>query len=189
MNRTWISRFGMIGLGVGLAAAALAAGSAQAQFSPKGGDLDISSDHFSANNPENMATYDGHVEALQGGNRMRSDVLNIYTKPKGATPKPQSTATTGDGPITSWGNIDHLEADGNVYFVTPTQVVRGDKAVWTKDTDTVVITGQVVVVQGEDVMRGTRLTYVRPTGKSTMESDTGRVRSVIHQDKKTTPGG
>ncbi|HWE47727.1 MAG TPA: LptA/OstA family protein [Caulobacteraceae bacterium] len=178
MNRTLI---------IGLAgAAALVMGAvAEAQISPTGGPIDISADHVTADNNAHSATYEGHVEALQGGNRMRSDTLNVFFKQHAGTP---ASSTKNDGPASSWGGIDHLEAIGNVYFVTPTQVIRGDRADYTQATDTLVVTGQVVVTQGEDVMRGTRLTYVRSTGKSTMDAGGGRVRTIFYPDKKTSPG-
>ena len=183
MNRTW-----MIGL-AGIIAL-VATGVAQAQLSSKKGPLDISSDHFSADNPNNTATYDGHVEALQDDNRMRSDNLVVFFQPRSATsaPAPKPAAGADDAtPMSS--KIDHMIATGNVYFVTPTQVIKGDKAVYTKADDTIVVTGEVVGTQGENVMRGTRLVYHHSTGQSTMDSDTGRVRTVIYPDKKSNPGG
>ena len=181
MNRTWI-------IGLAGVIALLAAGVAQAQLSSKKGPIDITSDHFSADNPSNTATYDGHVEALQDDNRMRSDNLVVYFQPRSATPAPKVTSGADDAtPVSS--KIDHMIATGNVYFVTPTQVIRGDKAVYTKADDTIVVTGQVVATQGENVMRGTRLVYHHATGQSTMDSDTGRVRTVIYPDKKSNPGG
>ncbi len=177
MNRTWI-------IGIAGFVALLAAGVAQAQLSSKNGPIDISSEHFSADNPSNTATYDGHVEALQDDNRMRSDNMVIFFQPRSETPAPKAKTTSDDAtPMAS--KIDHLVATGNVYFVTPTQVIKGDKAVWTKADDTIVVTGQVVATQGENVMRGTRLVYHHSTGQSTMDSDTGRVRTVIYPDKKS----
>ena len=180
MNRTWI-----IGL-AGAAARARAAGvAAQAQISAKGGPIDVTADHLTADNNANIATYQGHVEALQDGNRMRSDLMNVYFKARAD----KGAASAKDaGPTAGMSKIDHLEATGNVYFVTSTQVIRGDKAVWTQADDTIVVTGQVVVTQGQAVMRGTRLVYHHSSGQSTMDSDTGRVRSVFYQDKQAKPG-
>ncbi len=159
----------------------LAAGAAQAQLSSKKGPIDISADHSSADNNTHTATYEGKVEALQNDNRLRTDLLHIYFKQAAGGAK-----TSSDPAASSWGNIDHLEAVGNVYFVTPTQVIRGDHAVYTQDSDTIVVTGQVVMTQGENVMRGSRLVYDHKTGKSTMDADTqtGRVRTVLYPDKK-----
>ena len=143
MNRTWI-------IGMAAVVALVTASVAQAQLSTKNGPIDITSDHFSADNPANTATYDGHVVVLQDDNRLRSDNMVIFFQPRSATPAPKATTGSDDAtPMSS--KIDHLVAAGNVYFVTPTQVIRGDKAVWTKATDTIVVTGQVVVTQGENV--------------------------------------
>jgi lipopolysaccharide export system protein LptA len=170
----------LIGAAAALATAVVLGVAAQAQIMAKGGNVEISADHSTADNNAHIATYSGRVEVLQGANRLRADLLNIYFKEHGS-------AKSGSG--SSLGNVDRYEAIGNVFYVTPTQVIRGDKAVYTQDTDTLVVTGQVVLRQGQNVMVGTRLTYVRSTGKSSMESDTGRVRSVLYPDDKPTPGG
>jgi lipopolysaccharide export system protein LptA len=176
MNKIWVIALGVL---------AFAAGNAQAQISTKNGPIEVNSDHLTADNNANTAIYEGHVEALQNENRMRSDMLNVHFVKRGAGAPTTTAANNGQ----TASNIDRLEATGNVYFVTPTQVIRGDKAVYTKDNDTIVVTGQVVVTQGEDVMRGSRLTYDRATGKSTMDADpqSGRVKTVLYPDKKTTP--
>jgi lipopolysaccharide export system protein LptA len=45
-------------------------------------------------------------------------------------------ATQGQGGKGGCGDVDHVEADGDVYFVTPEQTVRGDHAVYTYYNDT-----------------------------------------------------
>jgi lipopolysaccharide export system protein LptA len=157
-------------------------GAAQAQLSAKGGPIDVTGDHFQANDAERVATYQGKVEVLQNGNRLRTDLLNIYFRKGAAAAKPASGAVSG-----GWGDIDHLEAIGNVYFVTSTQVVRGDKAVYTQAADTIVVTGNVVVTQGENVMHGERLVIQVGAGKTTMDSN-GRVRGVFFPDKSKQGG-
>ncbi len=178
MSRTWV--IGLAGI-----VAVLAAGVSQAQLSRKGGSIAVSADHASASGVANTATYDGHVEVLQDDNRMRSDNLVIFFQSRSAAPAPKAGADDAT-PMSS--KIDHMVATGNVFFVTPTQVIRGDKAVYTKADDTIVVTGEVVGTQGQNVMRGTRLVYHHATGQSTLESDTGRIRTVIYPDTKT-PGG
>ena len=44
-----------------------------------------------------------------------------------------------------------MEAHGNVFYVTPTRVVKGDDAVYTADNTTIVMTGaEVVATQGKN---------------------------------------
>jgi lipopolysaccharide export system protein LptA len=160
---------------------ALLAGSAWAQLAPGKGPIDISADSQTADNERHMTTYKGRVEALQGQDRMRANQLDIFFKSGGAKPK-TATATGGAG---GFGDIDRMEATGDVYFVTPTEVIRGDKAVYSADADTITMTGDVVATRGENVERGSML-IVHVSSKTTeMVGNHGRVRTVIYPKSKT----
>jgi lipopolysaccharide export system protein LptA len=165
------------------AALALAAGSAQAQLSKSKGPIDITGDHMDVRNAEHVVVWKGRVEALQDDNRMRSDLLNIFYKasPKAAGGAPKAGAAPG----TDFSQIDRMEAEGDVYFVTPTQVARGDKAVYSADNDTIVITGNVVLTQGENVGKGTRLVIDLGNNHATLEGGpTGRPRVIVYPKQK-----
>jgi lipopolysaccharide export system protein LptA len=172
-------------LAAGVAAAALCAGAAHAQISANKGPIDITGDSMAVHDPEHLVIWKGRVEALQDQDRLRTDLLNIYYR---AAPKTAGAPKTA-APGADFGAIDRMEAIGNVYFVTPTQVAKGDKAVYTADTSTIVITGDVVLTQGENVGRGSRLVINLNTGNSTLEgggaSPSGRPRVVIYT--KQTP--
>lgn len=166
-----------------LGAAVGGAGAAHAQLSKDKGPIDISGDHSEVFDQQHLMTWRGRVEALQDDNRMRSDILNIYykaaAKPAGA---PKAAAGT---PGADFGDIDHMEADGNVYFVTPTEVARGDKAVYTAANDTIVITGNVVLTRGEDVGRGDRLTINLADNHATLEGGPNeRPRVIVYPKQK-----
>jgi lipopolysaccharide export system protein LptA len=166
-----------------IVALTLGAGAAQAQLSSQKGPIDITGDHMEVLDQQHLITWKGRVEALQGETRMRSDLLNIYYKAAAKTsgaPKAQAGAPGAD-----FGDIDHMEAVGDVYFVTPTEVARGDKAVYTADNDQVVITGNVVLTRGEDVGRGTRLVIDLNTNHATLEGGpTGRPRVIVYPKQK-----
>ena len=83
------------------------------------------------------------------------------------------------------GDIERLEAAGNVYFVSPTQVVRGDNAVYTQAADTLVVTGDVVLTQGQNVLKGSRLVVQVGAGRATMDEGPGRVRGVFYPETKS----
>lgn len=90
----------------------------------------------------------GRAEVLQGGNRLRADAINGFT---------------------SNGQLSRVEATGNVYFVTPDQTIRGGQATYTLANDTVVVTGEVILTQGRNVMTGSRLTYNTRTQSARIE--------------------
>lgn len=175
-------------LAVVLATALIAgAGSALAQISPKGGPIDITADALDANSTEHVTTWKGHVEAFQGDDRLRADLLNVYFKSSRPAGAPKAAA---GAPGADFGQVDHMEASGNVYLVTPTQVVRGDHAVYTAASQTTVITGKVVVTQGQNVLTGQRLVVNQQTGQSSMVGAPGdRPRAVVYTEKKSQGSG
>lgn len=113
----------------------------------------------------NSLSLRGRAEIIQGQNRLRADAI------------------TGSG---ADSRINRIEASGNVYFVTPDQTIRGDRAVFTLSDSLVVMTGDVIVTQGQNVMTGGRLTYNVETGAVTMaggaSANGGRIRGVFYPD-------
>ena len=145
--------------------------------------IDITADQAEVNNTQCTAIWRGAAEAVQDSNRLRADTLVVYSRAKPA----------GANGQTGCGGVDRIEANGHVYYVTPTQNARGDRAIYTQATDEIVITGDVIVVQGQDVARGDKLTLKVSTKEATMVSTVtgagkpGRVRAVVYPDKPAQP--
>jgi lipopolysaccharide export system protein LptA len=170
-----------------LAAALALAGPAAAQLASNSkAPIAIDADEAHADNKACMATYTGNVEALQDTSRMRTDLLKIF-----AETKPSSKG----GPMgNGCGALKRIEAHGSVYYVSPQQRVHGDDAVYEEATDTITVTGQVVAVQGQNVITGTRMVINNQTGEGHMEGEAkgrnqpGRVRSVIYPNQTNSNG-
>ena len=177
MNRL-TALIALTALAAPLACAAPGAAWAQLATSSKA-PIDVTADQLVVENGQCKASYKGAAEALQETSRLRADTITLYDKVLGAR--------TGGG--SNCGQLDRMEADGSVYYVTPTQVVKGDHAVYGADTKTIVVTGQVVVAQGKNVSAGTRLVINTDLGQATMESaDKGRgskmrVRTVLYPNE------
>jgi len=164
------------------ACAMITGGPAAAQLAQNSdAPVDITADELEVVNAQCLATYRGAAEALQDTARLRADVLKIYYKPAAASPGGRPGAGSSCG-----SQMDHLEAQGSVYYVTPQQRVRGDNALYNADADTITITGDVIAVQGVNVARGSRLVIRVSTGDAQMESAGGgrgspnRVRTVLY---------
>jgi lipopolysaccharide export system protein LptA len=158
--------------------AMLAAGPALAQISGSGGPIDITADQLELIDAQHLAVWRGDVEALQGGNRLRADQVNIYFSGTGG-------ASAG-APGRNWGPVQRIEANGKVFFVSPQQTARGNAAVYELGPNTITITGDVIVAQGQSVVHGDKLTIEVKSGRATMGSvakgrnATGRVRGVFY---------
>ncbi|MDR3512297.1 MAG: LptA/OstA family protein [Caulobacteraceae bacterium] len=175
-------------LAVALALALAAPGAAPAQIAPAGhGPVDVTADQLEVQQGQCLANWSGNAEALQDNSRLRADSLKIYNRQLGGGSGGQSC-----------GALDRMEADGQVYYVTPTQVVKADHAVYTAADTTIVMTGDVVAAQGKNVTAGSRLVINTNTGVATMATGVtgrgakGRVRGVFFPDQNasgSTAGG
>lgn len=166
-----------------LAAALLAAPAAPANAQLAAGSnapVDITADELEVINARCLAIWRGSAEALQDNSRLRADVLTI----RYAAARPART-----GSESSCGELQGLDAQGSVYYVTPTQRVRANAAVYDAAADTITMTGDVVAAQGQNVLRGERLVIQVSTGQARMETSArgagtpGRVRGVFYPNQ------
>jgi len=150
-----------------LAAAALCAapGALMAQSALNAdAPLDVSADEQGISRQACRLDFRGNVEVLQDRTRLRAQSVTTYQ------------AKRGD----ACGGTDRLEAQGDVFYVTPEQSIHARRADYDFNAETVTFTGEVIVVQGQNVIRGERLVIRTRTGEATMSSGGAtRVRGVF----------
>ena len=133
----------------------------EAQSPVNSSDAPISFGADSGEYVGNTVTLRGRAELIQGQNRLRADSVSGLSQ-------------TGES---------RIQASGNVYFVTPEQTIRGDSAVYTTADDMIVVTGDVILTQGQNVLTGSRLTYNVRTQSARIEAGgQGRIRGVFYPD-------
>jgi lipopolysaccharide export system protein LptA len=133
-----------------------------------------------------VATFSGNVKVIQGDTTMRCKSLVVYYQGddksggvKAATPGPTGSQS-----------ISRLEALGGVIVTQKDQTATGDKGLFDMKTNTVTLSGNVVVSQGKNVMRGERLVVDLTSGVSRVESSKqGPVRMLIQQQPNSSTGG
>lgn len=137
--------------------------SAVAQSRPTTSDQPVmlGADHGGAAN--NGFDLRGRVEINQGQNRLRANAIR------------------GEG---DEDGLRTVTATGEVYYVTPTETIRGDRAVYTLSNATIVVTGDVILTQGQNVLTGGSLTYNVDTGAAAMSGGTGRIRGVFYPSSR-----
>jgi len=138
--------------------------------------IDITANEAEVIQSKCLAIWRGAAEALQDKARLRADTISIYSTPKGVDAGGQPAC----------GATERIVAEGHVYYVTPDQNARGDHAVYSAGADQIVITGDVILVQGKNVARGDKLTLQVSTRDAKIESNAtgpaklGRVRAVYY---------
>lgn len=149
----------------------------------EGKPVDITADELEVENKACVSTWKGNAEALQGQSRLRARIIRAIFAPKAG-----ASSAAGSG---ACGDLLRIEAEGDVYYVTTKdQRVRGDNGVYDAGADSVTLTGDVVAVQGQNVMRGTRMVFNTTTGEGRMvgaatgRNAQGRPRGVFYPSKK-----
>jgi lipopolysaccharide export system protein LptA len=157
------------------AAAALAATAvafpAVAQISPGGGPISYSADNLEYSDNQRQLVLTGNVDVTQNDSRLQSDKLTLFFK----------AAAQGSGNAMGSGDIERIIAEGQVYYVTPEQKARGDRAVYDVGSDSVTFTGNVVVASEDNVIRGSTLEMQISSGRTVLRNgaSNGRVQGVF----------
>lgn len=150
------------------------AATAHAQLGSGGGPIEIKADRLEVLDAERRAVYSGNVDASQGETRLRSERLIIEFDP----PAQGATSTSGLG--SGFGEVRKLIAEQQVFYITPGERVRGDRAEYDYVADTITLTGDVVLSRGEDgVINGTRLVLEVGSGRATVTSEGKPVFSIL----------
>lgn len=110
--------------------------------------INISSDSFQADLNGKTGTWSGNVVVIQGDMKLRANTVRM--------------TTVND-------KADKVTANGNVVVDSPKSgTATGDNGVYSVVPRTVLLTGNVVLKKGKDVMRGSQLTVNLATGQATL---------------------
>ena len=133
---------------------------------------------------DQAAMFSGNVIVQQGDTTMRSKQLVVHYDlnadkgPKTTTPAPKPESGAAVAPR----QIKKLEASGGVVVTTHEQTATGDNGLFEMATNTVTLSGNVIMTQGPNVLRGERLIVNLETGVSRVESGRsqgGRVQGLF----------
>jgi lipopolysaccharide export system protein LptA len=139
-----------------------------------------------------MAVARGNAVLRTKDNRyVGADTLVSYLTPEG-TPAPVRSTTPGAAPPPPGsGRIDRVELFGHVEIRTETEVVRGDRGVYSAQTGLARILGNVRIPRGDNQVNGTEALVNFNTGISRLVNAPGdRVRGLIvpqQQQQRATP--
>ena len=149
--------------------------SAQQAGNPFGGfqhdntqPIEITADALEVREAESRAIFTGDVVAGQGTLRLTADVVSVWYRRGG----------NGGG-----GQIDRLRAEGDVFLSSGSETATGDWADYAVIEGIVTMGGGVTLAQGDNAIRGERLTIDLNSGVGRIEG--GRVQSVFNPARAT----
>lgn len=130
----------------------------------------IDADTLDVNDPAKSAVFRGDVRAVQGDIVIRtSELIARYSGSTGILDRQSQSAANRHSP-----QLTKIEARQKVVVTSKSgQTATGDWADFDMKTNTAVLGGDVVLTQGQNVVRGTRLTIDTTSGHSVIQTDPG----------------
>lgn len=146
---------------------------ASAQFA-FGGDAPVSVSADKADYRGRLTILTGQVEVVQGDVRVLANRMELYR------------ADLGGGRL---GDINRIDAEGDFYYITPNEKVRGNKGVYEQAADRITVTGNVVLEQDTgNLVSGEKLVYNLTSKQAQLDGNckgracqSGRVSMVIER--------
>ena len=144
---------------------------------------------------DKVATFSGDVKVKQGDTGLRCKSLVVFYEGNDADGKTLQAASPGPG---GQQRIKRLEARGGVVVTQKEQTATGETGIFDMKNNTVTLNGNVVMTQGQNMLRGDRLVVDLTSGASRVESGKngqGRVQGLFQPGsgsldlKSGTPGG
>jgi lipopolysaccharide export system protein LptA len=152
-------RAGAALLAAGIALSGAAAGGARAQSLQHDSSLpiEITADALEVLRNEQIATFTGNVDAIQGDMVLSADLLRVFYGDNGAA--------DASGPAGA-NSIRRIEAEGNVFLSSPRETAQGDAGVYDVASNQLTMEGAVVLTRDDNVIRGQRLEVDLVSGRS-----------------------
>jgi len=137
--------------------------------------IHIVSNRLDAYNDKRMVVFTGNAVATQGARTIRADVLTLFYKEERKFTGPSSGEAGGPG------DVERVEAKGNVTISEGDRIVTGDDAVFEQDAQKITVTGNAVMREGANVVRGDRVFVFLDENRGVVEgTSSGRVTATIY---------
>ena len=150
-----LSRAALIAAALAVSVALAGAGVAQETEDGAGAAneaIEITADTLEVRQSENVAIFEGAVNAVQGDLVLNADMLTVHYR----------EAAGGAGNL----GVSRIEAQGNVVVTSAGEIAQGQRGTYNVEDGTIDLIGGVVLNQGNNVVEGETLTMNLETGVS-----------------------
>ncbi len=153
-------------------------------MSGNGGEpIKIVSDRFDIYSDKRIAVFSGNVMVTQEDTIIKSDEFYLQYKKKDTAPQPKERNINPG--LVNAGEIEKIEAKGNVIIRQKDKVVTGNDAIFFYDEQKVIITGDPIMQEGNNIIKGERIIFFLKENRGIVESSsTGRVTATIYPEEK-----
>lgn len=146
--------------------------------------IEISADRLEALENKNVVIFSGSAVATQGARVIKAEKIMLYYKKERLEPPSEGFQSIG-----KVGDLERIEAQGHVIITQGDRMVTGNKAVYNQETQKIIMTGDAVLRQGSNIVRGDKVQVFLDENRGLVEAgENKRVKATIFPtEKKTAP--
>jgi lipopolysaccharide export system protein LptA len=142
--------------------------------------MEITSNRMEAFNEKKMVIFSGNAKVIQGNSVLKSDKIILYYKKD-----PEKKDKVGTIETDATGELDRVEAKGNVSLIQGERTALGEEAVFVRESNKVILTGNAVLKEGKNTIRGDRVIVFLNEDRGVVESDSQKqVKAIIYPREK-----
>ena len=153
-----------------LVAALMLSGAGTAQDADDGAGsasqaIEITADTLEVRQSENVAVFEGSVNAAQGELVLNADILTVYYR----------ESEGGQGNL----GVSRIDAEGNVVISSPDETAQGQRGTYDVEGGRIDLAGGVILSRGNNIVQGETLTMDLESGVSRVSGGSTRVQGLF----------
>lgn len=113
--------------------------------------MQVTSDRMEVFKDKRTVIFSGNARVAQGNSELKSDKLILYYQGDFENKGKKNIRSEKSG------ELEKIEAKGNVYLNHDQKVATGDEAVYLRDSDKITMTGNATLREGKNVIKGERV--------------------------------
>ena len=133
--------------------------------------IEITADTLEVRQSENVAIFEGSVNAVQGEMVLNADMLTVYYR----------ESEGGQGNL----GVSRIDAEGNVIISSPDETAQGKSGTYDVESGRIDLAGGVILSRGNNIVEGETLTMDLESGVSRVSSGAStRVQGLFVPDEE-----
>ncbi|MBN1365456.1 MAG: lipopolysaccharide transport periplasmic protein LptA [Syntrophaceae bacterium] len=138
--------------------------------------MEITSDRMEIFKDKKLVVFSGNAKVTQGNSLLKADKLSLYYRDEPDKKYKIGTIQTGKA-----GDLERIEARGNVYLNYEEKIATGNEAIYFRDSGKVIMVGNASLKEGENCIKGESVIVFLDENRGIIEGNTQKqVKAVIY---------
>jgi len=147
--------------------------------------IQIASNRMNAYDEKGLVVFEGNAIAKQGERIIHAEAISLYYKKK-----KDDTMKKNIENLQKSGDLERIEARGNVKITQGDRIVTGNEAIYLHKEQKIIVKGNAVLREGKNVVRGRQVTVFLDENRGVVEGNpSDRVSATIFpsEEKRDSP--